>query len=190
MRRSIRWNRPSSRTATSPRRSARAIASRSGCCGQPWCAWSTTRSRSRHNPIATVTKLDYYEVLQVSRTASDQELKSAYRKLAMQFHPDRNPGNAEAEERFKECSEAYQVLSDPDKRAAYDRYGHAGVGGAGPSGNPFANAQDIGDIFGDIFGEMFGGGSGRRGGSRAQRGRDLRFDQTITFEDAVFGKEV
>jgi molecular chaperone DnaJ len=137
-----------------------------------------------------VTKLDYYEVLQVSRTASDAELKTAYRKLAMQFHPDRNPGNAEAEERFKQCSEAYQVLSDPDKRAAYDRYGHAGVGGAGAAGNPFNNAQDISDIFGDIFGEMFGGQGGRRGGSRAQRGRDLRFDQTITFEEAVFGKDV
>src|SRR5579875_1514981 len=139
---------------------------------------------------ANVSKTDYYEVLGVERTASDQELKVAYRRMAMQYHPDRNPGNAEAEERFKQCSEAYQVLSDPEKRAAYDRYGHAGVGGAGAAGNPFANAQDIGDIFGDIFGEMFGGGSGRRSGSRAQRGRDLRFDQTITFEDAVFGKEV
>jgi molecular chaperone DnaJ len=137
-----------------------------------------------------VTKLDYYEVLQVSRTATDQELKTSYRKLAMQYHPDRNPGNAEAEERFKQCSEAYQVLSDPEKRAAYDRYGHAGVGGAGAAGNPFVNAQDLGDIFGDIFGEMFGGASGRRTGSRAQRGRDLRYDQTITFEEAVFGKEV
>jgi molecular chaperone DnaJ len=138
-----------------------------------------------------VTKLDYYEVLSVSRDASDQELKTAYRKLAMQFHPDRNPGDAAAEERFKQCSEAYQVLSDPDKRAAYDRYGHAGVGGAAPGGNPFAGAQDISDIFGDIFGEMFsGGGNGQRRNSRVQRGRDLRFDQTIEFADAVFGKDV
>ena len=139
-----------------------------------------------------VTKSDYYEVLSVSRTATDGELKTAYRKLAMQFHPDRNPGNKAAEERFKECSEAYQVLSDPEKRAAYDRYGHAGVGAAGAgAGNPFANAQDIGDIFGDIFGEMFGGAAGRgRGGSRAQRGRDLRYDQTIDFAEAVFGKEI
>ena len=137
-----------------------------------------------------MTKTDYYEVLSVSRTASDAELKTAYRKLAMQYHPDRNPGNAAAEDKFKECSEAYQVLSDPDKRAAYDRYGHAGVGAGGPNGgNPFANAQDLGDIFGDIFGEMFGGNSGGRG-SRAQRGRDLRYDQTIEFADAVFGKEV
>lgn len=137
-----------------------------------------------------MAKLDYYEVLSVSRTASDGELKSAYRKLAMQFHPDRNPGDAAAEERFKQCAEAYQVLSDPDKRAAYDRYGHAGVGAAsaGAAGNPFANAQDLGDIFGDIFGEMFGGNTGR--GSRAQRGRDLRFDQTIDFAEAVFGKEI
>src|ERR1700684_1431593 len=111
---------------------------------------------------ANVTKIDYYEVLSVSRDASDQELKSAYRKLAMQYHPDRNPGDAEAEERFKQCSEAYQVLSDADKRAAYDRYGHAGVGGAAQGGNPFAGAQDIGDIFGDIFGEMFSGGGQRR----------------------------
>ena len=137
-----------------------------------------------------VAKQDYYEVLNVSREATDAELKAAYRKLAMQYHPDRNPGNAAAEERFKECSEAYQVLSDADKRAAYDRYGHAGVGAAGQGGNPFAGAQDIGDIFGDIFGEMFAGGSGQRRGSRAQRGRDLRFDQTIDFVDAVFGKEV
>lgn len=138
----------------------------------------------------TVPKSDYYEVLQVSRTASDGELKTAYRKLAMQFHPDRNPGDKAAEERFKECSEAYQVLSDPDKRAAYDRYGHAGVGGAGPQGNPFANAQDLGDIFGDLFGEMFGGAAQGRGRSRAQKGRDLRFDQTIDFAEAVFGKEI
>lgn len=141
---------------------------------------------------ANVTKADYYEVLSVSRTASDQELKTAYRKLAMQYHPDRNPGNAEAEEKFKECSEAYQVLSDPQKRAAYDRYGHAGVSGAaGNGGDPFAGMQDLGDIFGDFFGEMFNmGGNGGRRPSRAQRGRDIRYDHVIEFEDAVFGKEV
>ncbi len=139
-----------------------------------------------------VIKADYYEVLTVSRTASDQELKTAYRKLAMQYHPDRNPGNAEAEEKFKECSEAYQVLSDPQKRAAYDRYGHAGVSGVGSgNGDPFAGMGDIGDIFGDFFGEMFNmGGNSSRRTSRAQRGRDIRFDHVIEFEDAVFGKEV
>jgi molecular chaperone DnaJ len=134
-----------------------------------------------------VIKADYYEVLGVSRTASDQELKAAYRKLALQHHPDRNPGNAESEERFKTCSEAYQVLSDPQKRAAYDRYGHAGVGAGGFDGNPFG-AQDIGDIFGDIFGEMFNIGGNRRT-SRVQKGRDVRHDLTIEFEEAVFGKE-
>src|ERR1700685_2040118 len=109
--------------------------------------------------MATATmKMDYYEVLGVERTADDGVLKTAYRKLAMQYHPDRNPNNPEAEEKFKACSEAYQVLSDPDKRAAYDRFGHAGVSGAG---NPFSGAGgpfqqgDLGDIFGDLFGEMF-----------------------------------
>ncbi len=145
---------------------------------------------------ANVTKVDYYEVLSVSRDASDSELKTSYRKLAMQYHPDRNPGDAESEEKFKECSEAYSVLSDPDKRAAYDRYGHAafqnGGGGGGPFGGGFGGFQgnvDLGDIFGDLFGEMFnmGGATGR--GSRVQRGRDLRYDLTLEFEEAVFGKE-
>ena len=136
---------------------------------------------------ANVTKADYYEVLSVSRTASDQELKTAYRRLAMQYHPDRNPGDHTAEEKFKECSEAYQVLSDPEKRAAYDRYGHAGVSGAAQQGNPFVDFQDLGDIFGDLFGFNMGGGGRRQ--SRVQKGRDLRFDLTIEFEEAVFGKE-
>lgn len=137
-----------------------------------------------------VTKTDYYEVLQVSRTCNDQELKSAYRRLAMQFHPDRNPGDHVSEEKFKEASEAYQVLSDPQKRAAYDQFGHAGVNGsAGFGGNPFAGNGDLGDIFGDIFGEMFGGATGGRRSARSQRGRDLQYPLTLEFEQAVFGKE-
>ncbi len=143
-------------------------------------------------------KADYYELLSVTRTASDGEIKTAYRKLAMQFHPDRNPGDKTAEEKFKECSEAYGVLSDPQKRAAYDRFGHAGVGGAGGgAGGGFpggfggfsGNPQDLGDIFGDIFGEMFNMGGGGRRQSRQQRGRDLRFDMSLEFEESVFGKE-
>src|ERR1017187_3238742 len=121
---------------------------------------------------ANVTKADFYEVLQVSRDASDQELKASYRKMAMQYHPDRNPNNPAAEEKFKACSEAYQVLSDAEKRAAYDRYGHAAFqGGGAAGGNPFAGAQgfqgDLGDIFGDLFGEMFNMGGNTGGGRRA-----------------------
>ncbi len=139
------------------------------------------------------TKADYYEVLSVTRTASDAELKTAYRKLAMQYHPDRNPGDSVAEEKFKECSEAYGVLSDPQKRAAYDRFGHQGVGAASGGGSGFpggfgGDPQDLGDIFGDIFGEMFNMGGSRKQ-SRQQRGRDLRYDLALEFEESVFGKE-
>ncbi len=137
-----------------------------------------------------VSKADYYEVLGVSREASDQELKSAYRKMALKYHPDRNPGDHAAEEKFKEASEAYQVLSDADKRAAYDRYGHAAVGGAGPSGfGGFSGSVDLGDIFGDLFGEMFNVGGNQQRGTRQLRGDDLRFDLTIDFEDTIFGTE-
>ena len=126
----------------------------------------------------------------MSRTASDQEIKSAYRKLAMQCHPDRNPDNPKAEEQFKECSEAYAVLADAEKRARYDRFGHAGVAGNGPGGGGFdpSTFSDFQDIFGDIFGfgDMFGGGRGGRR-SRAQRGVDMREDLTLEFEEAVFG---
>jgi molecular chaperone DnaJ len=136
-----------------------------------------------------VSKADFYEVLGVSRDADDQELKSAYRKLALKYHPDRNPGDKVSEEKFKQASEAYQVLCDADKRAAYDRYGHAGLGGQGFGSGPFAGGVDIGDIFGDLFGEMFNVGGGGQRTSRQRRGDDLRFDLAIDFEDAFFGAE-
>ncbi len=137
-----------------------------------------------------VSKADYYEVLGVSRDASDQELKSAYRKQALKYHPDRNPGDHAAEEKFKEASEAYQVLSDADKRAAYDRFGHAGVGASGSGGfGGFSGSVDLGDIFGDLFGEMFNMGGSQQRPTRQRRGEDLRFDLAIDFEDAIFGTE-
>ncbi|HEY1257481.1 MAG TPA: molecular chaperone DnaJ [Terracidiphilus sp.] len=136
-----------------------------------------------------MSKADFYEVLGVSREVSEQELKSAYRKQALKYHPDRNPGDHVAEEKFKEASEAYQVLSDADKRAAYDRYGHAGLGGAGGgSGSPFGGGVDIGDLFGDLFGEMFSVG-GQQRSSRQQRGEDLQVNLTIDFVSALFGTE-
>ena len=140
--------------------------------------------------MATQAKRDYYEILSVSRTATEQEIKSSYRKLAMQWHPDRNPGNAEAEEKFKECSEAYSVLMDADKRARYDQYGHAAVNGGGFSGFDGSNFADVSDIFGDIFSDFFGVNVGGRGGrARVQRGGDARADITLTFEEAAFGKK-
>lgn len=135
-----------------------------------------------------MAKRDYYEVLGVGREAGEQEIKSAYRKMALKYHPDRNPNNQEAEERFKEAAEAYSVLSDPQKRATYDQFGHQGLAGAGPAGfdpNTFGDFADIlGDFFG--FGDLFGSTTGRRR-SQAQRGADLRYDLEINFEDAVFG---
>lgn len=130
-----------------------------------------------------MAKRDYYEILGVSRTASETEIKKAYRALAVKYHPDKNPGDAEAEERFKECAEAYAVLSDPQKRASYDRFGHSGVGSGGFDPG-FTNIEDIFDLFG--FGEMFGGRTRTR--SRVQRGSDLRFDLEITLEEAATGK--
>src|ERR671917_1306796 len=137
------------------------------------------------------SKRDYYEVLGVSRTATDQEIKSAYRRLAIRFHPDKNPGDAEAEEKFKEAAEAYSMLSDAEQRARYDRFGHAGVSssaasGAGWGAAGFGGIEDIlGDLFG--FGDMFGGraAGGRR--SAAQRGADLRYDLEMTLEEAAAG---
>jgi molecular chaperone DnaJ len=137
-----------------------------------------------------VTKRDYYEILGVPRNASDQQIKSAYRKLALQHHPDRNPGDHAAEEQFKEAAEAYAILADADKRSRYDRFGHAGVSAAAGSGfdpSTFAGFEDIfsglGDMFG--FGDLFGGR--RRGG--AERGSDLRYDLEITFEQSARGLE-
>ncbi|MBI5545595.1 MAG: molecular chaperone DnaJ [Deltaproteobacteria bacterium] len=136
-------------------------------------------------------KRDYYEVLQVAKSASADEIKSAYRKAVFKFHPDKNPGDKDAEDKFKEASEAYAILSDTEKRARYDQYGHAGLGanpfeGFGGFGGGFGGS--INDIFGDIFAEMFGGGRGR-GRSAAQRGADLRFNLEIGFEEAAFGTE-
>jgi molecular chaperone DnaJ len=137
------------------------------------------------------SKRDYYEVLGVSRTANEQEIKSAYRRLAIQYHPDKNPGNKEAEEKFKEAAEAYSVLSDAEQRRRYDRFGHAGVssaagGGAGWGAPGFGGIEDIlGDLFG--FGDVFGGRAGSARRTAAQRGADLRYDLEISLEDAASG---
>ncbi len=138
-----------------------------------------------------MSKRDYYEILGVTKTATEVEIKSAYRKLAIQHHPDKNPNDHTAEEKFKEAAEAYAVLSDTNKRAAYDRFGHSdanGQGFGGFDGQGFSNIEDIFDLFG--FGDMFGGG-GRSGGRRssAQRGADLRYDLEISLEEAAHGKE-
>jgi len=139
-----------------------------------------------------MSKRDYYEILGVTRTVSDVELKAAYRKLAMQHHPDRNPGDAECEHKFKELSEAYDVLKDGDKRAAYDRFGHAAFeqGGMGGGGHGFG--ADFASTFSDIFEDLFGMGGGRRGGrgqgQGRERGSDLRYNMEITLEEAYDGK--
>jgi molecular chaperone DnaJ len=132
-------------------------------------------------------KKDYYELLGISRSVSDEEVKKAYRKLALQYHPDRNPGDKQAEERFKEVSEAYQVLSDPQKRAQYDQFGHAAFGDGGPFAGGFDFTAGFEDIFGDIFGEFFGGATGRRRGRG--KGEDLRYNLALSFEEAVAGTE-
>ena len=132
-------------------------------------------------------KRDYYEVLGVSRQASDSEIKSAYRKLAKKYHPDINPGDKEAEVKFKEASEAYAVLSDADKKRQYDQFGHAAFeGGAGGGGFDFSG-MDMGDIFGDIFGDFFGGGRSRAQSNGPMKGQNVRTTVRITFEEACFG---
>ena len=127
-------------------------------------------------------KPDYYDVLDVPRDIGEADLKRAYRQMALKFHPDRNPGDAEAEEKFKQASEAYEVLRDPERRRVYDTYGHEGLSGQGF--HEFTSFDDIFSHFGDIFGDIFGGGRGSR---RARRGGDLRYDLELSFEEAAFG---
>lgn len=132
------------------------------------------------------SKRDYYEILGVGRSVSADEMKKAYRKLALKHHPDRNAGDKASEAAFKEANEAYSVLSDAEKRQQYDQFGHAGVGAGGPGQ---AGQGGFSDVFGDIFEEFFGGQPGGGGRSRAQAGNDLRYNMTVTFEEALFGKE-
>jgi len=132
------------------------------------------------------SKRDYYEVLGVSRESSPDDLKKAFRQLALRYHPDRNPGDKSAEERFKEINEAYSVLSDPEKRQQYDRFGHAGPAGQGFGGFGDFSGFGVEDILNDFFGGMFGGGGG---GARPRRGADLRYNLTVAFDEAVFGSE-
>ncbi len=131
-----------------------------------------------------MAKRDYYEVLGISRSSSQDEVKKAYRKLALKYHPDRNPGDKSAEESFKEASEAYEILSDPQTKAQYDQFGHVS-NNMGGGGNPF-QGSGFGDIFGDVFSEFFGGTS-RRTSSRGQQGADLTYNMDLTFEQAAFG---
>ncbi|MDT8447033.1 MAG: molecular chaperone DnaJ [bacterium] len=138
-----------------------------------------------------MAKRDYYEILGVSKSASKDEIKKAYRKLAHKYHPDKSPGDQASEEKFKEASEAYEVLGDQERRAQYDRFGHAAPGMGGGGGNPF-EGSGFGDIFGDVFSEFFGGGGGAGGGrgrstSRGERGSDLSYNMELTFEQAAFG---
>lgn len=135
-----------------------------------------------------MAKRDFYEILGVAKNASEEDIKKAYRKLAMKYHPDRNPDNKEAEEKFKEVKEAYEMLTNPEKREAYDRYGHAGVDpNMGMGGGGGFGAGGFGDAFGDIFGDIFGGGRSRSSGPQVYRGADLRYNLEITLEQAANG---
>lgn len=135
-----------------------------------------------------MSKRDYYEVLGVAQNADEKEIKKAYRRIAMKFHPDRNSDDPKADDKFKEATEAYEVLTNADKRAAYDRFGHAGVDGSAGAGG--FSEGGFSDIFGDVFGDIFGGGGGGRSRAGPQRGSDLRYTLDISLEDAVFGKTV
>ena len=140
-----------------------------------------------------MSKRDYYEVLGVEKAATEAELKSAYRKLAMKYHPDRNPDDKAAEEKFKEAKEAYEILSDAGKRAQYDQFGHDAFDparGGGPGGPGMHAGGDFGDIFGDVFGDIFGGGGRRGGRSQVFRGADLRYELELDLDEAVFGTSV
>lgn len=139
-----------------------------------------------------MSKRDYYEVLGVTKNASEAEIKKAFKRMAMKYHPDRNPDNAEAEDKFKEAKEAYDILSDSQKRAAYDQFGHAGVDpSAGMGGGFSGGGASFSDIFGDVFGDIFGGGgAGGRGGQRVYRGADLRYNLELSLEEAVKGTTV
>ena len=132
-----------------------------------------------------MAKQDYYKLLDLPRNASEADIKKAYRRLAMKFHPDRNPDDPEAEHRFKECKEAYEVLCDSHKRAVYDQFGHAGL--EGNRGGGFSAGEAFGDIFGEMFGDIFSGG--QRGRSQVFRGADLRYELELDLEKAVFGTE-
>ncbi|MDA0694011.1 MAG: molecular chaperone DnaJ [Proteobacteria bacterium] len=135
-----------------------------------------------------MSKRDYYEVLGVAQNADEKEIKKAYRRIAMKFHPDRNSDDPKADDKFKEATEAYEVLTNAEKRAAYDRFGHAGVDGSAGAGG--FSGGGFSDIFGDVFGDIFGGGGGGRSRAGPQRGSDLRYTLDISLEDAVFGKTV
>ncbi|WP_017445655.1 molecular chaperone DnaJ [Gayadomonas joobiniege] len=137
-----------------------------------------------------MSKRDYYEVLGLERGASERDIKKAYKRLAMKYHPDRAKGDKSLEEKFREISEAYEVLSDSQMKARYDQYGHAGVDPQMGGGHGGAGAQDFSDIFGDVFGDIFGGGGGGGRRQRAQRGSDLRYNLELSLEDAVRGKDV
>lgn len=136
-----------------------------------------------------MSKRDLYEVLGVGRDASERDIKKAYKRLAMKFHPDRNQGDESSADKFKEVKTAYEILTDPQKKAAYDQYGHAAFeqSGMGGGGGGYGGGADFGDIFGDVFGDIFGGGGGRRQQQRQQRGADLRYNMELTLEEAVRG---